>query len=265
MTPSQPSLHARSHGLRIGELRHALQGRLQRERLQERAPLVERQRHDVAAVEPHDVEDVVEHAGLVPRDLPVENRLAHRQLRDRGGNRRTALGKTVTGEQTDVERVLVGEHTNAIELALEDPLRAAEALLRQRRGHRDDPFGKGCRHGAQSDNTNRTRQGWGYTSPRPPAWAQPAIACSSRTSPLYRCGRRIESDYTTAVATTPSRRDLTGRPLRAVLLPLCRRGRCAGFDGRNRDHARELLCTYAVLDRPRGRAARSRARRADRA
>ena len=45
--------------LRIVERQHAVEGRLQRQLIEQRAARVERQRGDVASVEPHDVEDVI--------------------------------------------------------------------------------------------------------------------------------------------------------------------------------------------------------------
>src|SRR5207253_4231278 len=53
---------------------------LQRQRAEQRAPLLERQRGDVAALEPQDVEYVIRAA--VPRELAVEDRIPRRQRAD---------------------------------------------------------------------------------------------------------------------------------------------------------------------------------------
>ncbi len=56
------------------------------------------------------------------------------------------LRQPVAREQTDVCALLEREQPDAVELALEDPLGAREALLRERRRHRLDPVGKDRRH-----------------------------------------------------------------------------------------------------------------------
>ena len=55
--------------LRIVERGDALERRLKRQSIEERAPLVERQRRDVAAVEPDDVEDVIVDRARAPTSL----------------------------------------------------------------------------------------------------------------------------------------------------------------------------------------------------
>ena len=68
MTPSQPSLQARSHGFGVRRAARRVQRRREAASAFEHgATLVERQRRQVAAVEPQDVEDVVRDALLCPR------------------------------------------------------------------------------------------------------------------------------------------------------------------------------------------------------
>jgi len=123
--------------------------RLQRKVAQQRAPALQRQRRDVAIVQAHDVEHVIADRSRTPRHLAVEDHVADGELRNRVTDRGEVLGQPVAREQADVAAVLECEETNAIELALEDPLGIGEALLRERRGHRFDPVGKG-RHGSDA-------------------------------------------------------------------------------------------------------------------
>ncbi len=58
------------------------------------------------------------------------------------GEGRVVLRQPVAREQADIRPLLEREQADAVELALEDPFRAGEPLLRERRGHRLDPFGK---------------------------------------------------------------------------------------------------------------------------
>ena len=68
---------------------------------------------------------------------------SHGEVRDRLGDRRAVLRQPVAREQANVRALPEREQADAVELALEDPLRPGEPLLRQRRRHRLDPFGKG--------------------------------------------------------------------------------------------------------------------------
>ena len=151
MTPSQPSRQARSHGASPVERRHPRHRQRQRQRLQDRPPLVERQRPHVAAVDPQDVEDVV--VGL-PLPAPAAGRLAVedqrvvRQRRQRLRHRRIGGGQrqAVARPQLHPAAALEGEHADAIELALEGPRRIGEPVGGERRRHRLEPVGERHRH-----------------------------------------------------------------------------------------------------------------------
>ena len=103
MTPSQPSRQARSHGaspVSGGDARHRQR---ERQRLQDRPPLVERQRPHVAAVDPQHVEDVVVGLALpapAAGGLAVEDqRVVRQRLEHRArppGRRRSATGGCAT-------------------------------------------------------------------------------------------------------------------------------------------------------------------------
>ena len=77
----------------------------------------------------------------VPRHLAVEDHsfagIAAIALVDR----REVLRQPVARIQLHIAAALVGEQPDAVELALEQPVVAREALLRQRRGHRLEPVG----------------------------------------------------------------------------------------------------------------------------
>ncbi len=96
----------------------------------------------VAAVEPHDVKHVIRDFAAGPGDLAVENQFVMWQTLDRLPDRGNVLRQVVAGKQLHVVAFLVSEQADAVELSLEDPLRPAEPLLRQRCGHRHEPFGK---------------------------------------------------------------------------------------------------------------------------
>src|SRR5207244_3141694 len=53
------------------------------------------------------------------------------------------LRQAVARKQPHLPSLLEREQTDAVELALEDPLRPRKALLRESGGHRLDPFRKG--------------------------------------------------------------------------------------------------------------------------
>jgi hypothetical protein len=131
--------------LRIVEGLDAVDGRLERECAQQRAALVERQLRHVAAVEPEDVEHVVRDL-VFPRDFAVDDHIAHRQHRQRAGNRRDVLRQPVARQQADLRPLFEREQADAVEFSFEDPVRPGEPLLRQRCRHRHEPFGKGRRH-----------------------------------------------------------------------------------------------------------------------
>jgi hypothetical protein len=52
------------------------------------------------------------------------------------------LRQAVAGKESDLAITLEGKQADTVELALEHPFRTREAILRERRGHRDDPVGK---------------------------------------------------------------------------------------------------------------------------
>src|SRR5205814_7512548 len=62
---------------------------------------------------------------------------------DRLGDRWAALWQPVARQQLHFGSVFERQQTDAVKLALEDPLRPGEALLRERCCHRRHPFGKG--------------------------------------------------------------------------------------------------------------------------
>ena len=64
--------------------------------------------------------------------LAVEDHVVHREVRNRldDGRVRRVLRQSVAREQADAPAVLEREQTDAVELALEDPLRPGEPLLR---------------------------------------------------------------------------------------------------------------------------------------
>jgi hypothetical protein len=104
--------------------------------------LLERQRRHVLSVEPHHVEHVVNNAAGSPRDLAVENRVLHFQAPDGLGHLRNVLRQPVAREEPHVRSLLERDEADAVELSLEDPFRAGETLLRERRGHRLEPIRK---------------------------------------------------------------------------------------------------------------------------
>src|SRR5262249_5497074 len=125
----------------------ALDRQAQRQRGEDRSPLVERFGHHVAALEPDDVEDVIIAFSLTaPRagGLAVEDHVMHRERGHRPGDCRVRIGEieTIAGQQADVTAVLECQHPDSVELPLEDPLGPGESLLRQGRGHWDDPLWK---------------------------------------------------------------------------------------------------------------------------
>ena len=80
---------------------------------------------------------------MAPRKLAIENHVLHREMRNGRGHRGAVLRQPIARQQADVRFLTEREQANAIELPLEEPLRPSEALLRERRGHRLDPIGKG--------------------------------------------------------------------------------------------------------------------------
>ncbi len=88
-----PSLAPRAlPRLRVVQELDAPHRRRERQFLQQGAPILERQRRHVVAVQPQDVEDVIP-AVTVPGDLAVEDDLVDRQAGDRGRQRREVLGR----------------------------------------------------------------------------------------------------------------------------------------------------------------------------
>ena len=89
-----PAFVARTHpGLGVVDHDRTLQRRLEGNRSELRSPLVERERAQIAAIAPEDVEDVIRPA--VPAPLTVENELAMREPRDRRCDRRNVLLEAV--------------------------------------------------------------------------------------------------------------------------------------------------------------------------
>src|SRR6185437_8367070 len=80
-------------------------------------------------------------AAAVPRHLAVENDIVDREVRDGSGHVRKMLWKPIARVQLHVAAALVGEQSNAVELALEDPVAPCEALLSERGRHRFEPVG----------------------------------------------------------------------------------------------------------------------------
>ena len=146
MTPSQPSLQARSQGLGSFERFHALQGGWQGQLVQQRTTSVERQQRQVAAIEPENVEHMVAGLALLAPytgGLAVEYDVVDRQAGDRLDDGRIGSGpwQPVARQQTDVWSIFEREQADAVQLALEDPLRTGEPLMSEGRGHGLDPFG----------------------------------------------------------------------------------------------------------------------------
>ena len=83
-------------------------------------------------------------AGRIPRGLAVENHIVNRQFGDRLGNCRVVLQQPVARIEFHVVAVLEREHSDSIELPLEDPLWPGVSLLCERRRHRHNPFGEDC-------------------------------------------------------------------------------------------------------------------------
>src|SRR5437762_11205074 len=85
--------------------------------------------------------------------LAVEDDVVSREPRDglHDGRVSRVLGQPVARQQPNVLRLLEREQADAIELALEDPFRAGEALLRERRGHRLYPFRERVGHRPRQD------------------------------------------------------------------------------------------------------------------
>src|SRR5262245_49403720 len=78
-------------GRGIIDLRHSLQRPAERKRVQKGAALGERQRRDIAPVQPDDVEYMIDESARAPRDLAVEDGIINRQRVDRGNDRREVL------------------------------------------------------------------------------------------------------------------------------------------------------------------------------
>ena len=139
ITPSQPSLQARSQGFGSVTSRDRVQRRPQRRYSQQRAPLRRAEAGHVATVQPEDVEDVIP-TPAVPVDFAVEDHFVARRRGDRVRRRRENSAAGGCARKAARLVVLEREQADAVELALEDPLRSGEALLRQRGRHRDEPF-----------------------------------------------------------------------------------------------------------------------------
>ena len=112
----------------VVERRHMVERRPQRQPMQDGAPLVERQRTEIASVQPRDIEHVIVNAGS-PGSLPVQNDILNRQLRQRVCDRRQVLEQPVSREQPDIRSLLERQQPDAVELAFEDPLGSGKTLL----------------------------------------------------------------------------------------------------------------------------------------
>ena len=141
MTPSQPSRHASSHGRSCSTSSTRCIGSLKGRLRQECLTLLERQTGHVAAIEPENVEHVVG-AAAVPGRLAVEDDVVDGQSRKDADEIGEDLAEDDCVKQLDVIAVLVREQTDAIELTLEQPVAAVEALFGQRRGHWLQPVGQ---------------------------------------------------------------------------------------------------------------------------
>src|SRR5215471_7210360 len=115
----------------------------QMEVLQDRSALHQWQRHQVASVQPKNVEDVIGDVWSAPIYFAVEDKIFDGQFADRLRDVGVVLGKLIPGEELNVPAAAECEKADAVVLAFEEPLWAGKALLRERRGHRDYPFGKG--------------------------------------------------------------------------------------------------------------------------
>src|SRR5687767_3802485 len=95
----------------------------------------------------------------VPRNFAVENHFVDRQGGNGSGNMREMLWKPVAREQTHIAAAFVRQEPNPIELALEEPVVAAEPILGQRRGHRLEPVWhlRGRRHRSMLPITEAVR------------------------------------------------------------------------------------------------------------
>ena len=106
------------------------------------AALHERQRHQVASIQPEDVEHVICDARTAPIDLAIQDDLIHKQCADHVGDGRIMLRQLIAGEKPHTRAFPECEQADAVVLAFEDPLGSGKALLSQSRGHRDNPFRK---------------------------------------------------------------------------------------------------------------------------
>src|SRR5438093_10472709 len=100
--------------------------RLERQPLQQRASIFKRQRGYRSSVQPENVEDVIA-APAVPGYLTVENHLVDRKTGNGSGQRREILRKPVARVQLNVGAAFVREQSDAVELALEQPVVSDEA------------------------------------------------------------------------------------------------------------------------------------------
>jgi hypothetical protein len=147
-----PALPARAFPRRrVVQRGHVRERSFQRQPREQRAPFVERQRRHVTAVDPQDVEDVIVRVALPSPGagrLAVEHGIAHGKPRDGIDDR--GIGpiqrQLVPRQQLHVGAVLERQDPDAVELPLENPFGSREALLRQRRGHGDEPGGKRLGH-----------------------------------------------------------------------------------------------------------------------
>jgi hypothetical protein len=115
-----------------------------------RPSFAERQGAEILAVEKQHVEHVV--VGLAqaaprPRGFTVEDDGRDRELRDGFGGGGVVGGERqlVPRPQLDLLAVLVGQHADAVEFALEGPRRVLEPLVGERRRHGRNPVRKPSR------------------------------------------------------------------------------------------------------------------------
>src|ERR1700692_4764765 len=84
--------------LLAGNLRYGIERRPQPEIAQDGAALHERQRHQVASIQPEDVEHVISDVRTAPIDLAIQDDLIHKQCADHVGDGRIMLRQLIAGE-----------------------------------------------------------------------------------------------------------------------------------------------------------------------
>src|SRR5262245_19039505 len=121
---------------RIGivQRRNALERRRKGQLAQESSALLERERADVAIAEPGNVEDVIR-ARSIPGDLSVEDQVFRGQPANGLSHRWNILRQAISRVETNVRALFECNQSNTVELALKNPFRTGEPLLREGCGH----------------------------------------------------------------------------------------------------------------------------------